>query len=294
MSSPTFARSAARGATDAWRRRRRAVAAGAPRRHSPAVRVPPALCHGRPSARPTYAFPARPGHTRGRQHRTGARPTPRRVPRPGRLRAGVSARPRYAPDRGTPQTTPGPRPRRAPDRPTPDRGTRDATPQTAPRARPRPVQTTPPPRPGHARAVAEPPRRHPAPLPITWRHASLRIPLPHLRRHIRAQPAHGRVLGSRLLPRRARRHREAALRRRGRRLGRLRALRRRRWRGRLLRRGLLRLTPGCAPGSRARAAATARTPAPRAPAASGDATPSARPTPSAARCPSARPPTRGR
>lgn len=82
---------------------------------------------------------------------------------------------------------------------------------------------------------------------LAWGHASLRIPLPLLRRHVRTQPPDGPVLRPGLLPRRALRHREAALHRGRRRV--VRQVRSRRsvgrWRrGRLLRRGLLRLRAG--------------------------------------------------
>lgn len=84
-------------------------------------------------------------------------------------------------------------------------------------------------------------------LRLTCEHASLRVPLPDLRRHLRTEPPDGGVRRPRGLPRRARRHGEApvdGLRRHGRlgvRPGPGATLRR--GRRRLLRRGLLRLNP---------------------------------------------------
>ncbi len=112
--------------------------------------------------------------------------------------------------------------------------------------------------------------RAPARPGLTCAHASLRVPLPDLRRHLRTQPPDGGVLRPRGLPRRARRHGEAPVdgrRRHGRvvvRTG-LRAARRRRWWWRLLRRGLLRLShrSGRLPGDRPYA--TAALPGPQPP-----------------------------
>lgn len=85
--------------------------------------------------------------------------------------------------------------------------------------------------------------------PLTWAHASLRVPLPDLRRHLRTEPPDGGFRRPRGLPRRPRRHSETSLHGRGRdrRRG-ARPAREWRW-GRLLRRRMLRLTHGLFSGT---------------------------------------------
>jgi hypothetical protein len=48
-------------------------------------------------------------------------------------------------------------------------------------------------------------------VPLTWSHASLRVPLPDVRRHVRTEPADGSVLRPRAVPCRARGHGEASV-----------------------------------------------------------------------------------
>lgn len=81
--------------------------------------------------------------------------------------------------------------------------------------------------------------------PLTCAYASLRVPLPDLRRHLRTEPSDGGIRRSGGLSRRARRHRETPVDRRGRhrRVGvRARPAPLRRRRRRVLRRRVLRLT----------------------------------------------------
>jgi hypothetical protein len=97
----------------------------------------------------------------------------------------------------------------------------------------------------HRRATGSRKASIAGPRPLTCAYASLRVPLPDLRRHLRTEPPHGGIRRSGGLSRRARRHGETPVDRRGRhrRVGvRARPAPVRRGRRRVLRRRLLRLT----------------------------------------------------